>query len=291
MPRLFAILERLADRVERMSALDRPADGLQRLTGLLPPGAVKDALSGTPVGHPLHPLAVTVPIGAFVSAAFLDATGGDPTASRRLIGFGLTTALPSALTGLNDWNDVQGGERRVGVVHAACSTAGLALLTSSWLARRAGGRGKVRALAGVAMIGASGWLGGHLTYAHGVGVDTTAFQRPPTEWTDACREDELTGAPLAVTLENMPVLLVRDVDGLHALADRCTHRGGPLSQGVVRDGCVECPWHQSRFDLTDGSVRRGPASRPAATLEVRVLNGVVQVRRSEVRALRLNPTS
>ena len=57
----------------------------------------------------------------------------------------------------------------------------------------------------------------------------------------------------------------------------------------VRDGCVECPWHGSRFAVTDGSVVRGPATRPAATFQTRVVEGRVQVRRHETRTLRLNP--
>jgi len=291
MGQLAALLEGLVDKMERAAALDRPADVGQRLSGRIPDGFVKDALSGTQIGHPVHPLAVTVPIGAFVAASFLDATGGDPAASRRLVGLGLVTAVPAALAGASDWHDLEGGERRVGVVHAIGNSLGLTLLAASWLARHSGGRGKVRALAGLGLIGASGWLGGHLTYAQGAGVDTTAFQRPATEWTDACPETELSdGQPHALDVAGMAVVVVRDRGAVRALANRCTHRGAPLSDGDVDGGCIECPWHGSRFDLVTGQVERGPATRPAPTFEVRVRDGVMQVRRSEVRALRLNPT-
>jgi nitrite reductase/ring-hydroxylating ferredoxin subunit len=124
----------------------------------------------------------------------------------------------------------------------------------------------------------------------GVGVDTTAFQRPPKEWTDTVAEDELTeGQPIASTVGTIPVLLVRTGGRIHALADRCTHRGGPLHEGRLEDGCIECPWHASRFALEDGAVVRGPATRPAPVFETRVFGGRVQVRRDEVRTLRLNP--
>ena len=79
-------LERLAAAVETNTSLDAPADRLQKLTGKIPAGPLKDALSGTAIGHPLHPMLVTVPIGAVASAIVLDVTDGDRDASRRLIG-------------------------------------------------------------------------------------------------------------------------------------------------------------------------------------------------------------
>ncbi len=46
----------------------------------------------------------------------------------------------------------------------------------------------------------------------------------------------------------------------------------------MRDGCVECPWHGSRFRLADGSVARGPAFAPQPVVDVRIRNDVVEVR-------------
>lgn len=292
MTRLAALLERLARAIEGAGFLDGAADLGQKVTGKFQPGPVKDVLSGTAIGHPLHPALVAVPIGAFSGAALLDATGGDAAASRRLIGFGLLAAVPSAAAGLSDWSDTLGAERRVGVVHALGNTTGLGLLALSWFARRSGGPGKGLSLAGLGFLGFSGWLGGHLAYAQGVGVDTTAFLAPPTDWTDACAESELTeGRPHAVTVEEMPVLLLWDKGNVRAISDRCTHRGGPLHEGKVVDGCVECPWHGSRFTLEDGQVARGPATRPQPSLETRIVEGRVQVRRHENRTLRVNPVT
>jgi nitrite reductase/ring-hydroxylating ferredoxin subunit len=124
----------------------------------------------------------------------------------------------------------------------------------------------------------------------GVGVDTTAFSSPPEEWTDAGAEaDLLDGLPHAVTVDGLPVLLVRTGSTVQALANRCTHRGAPLDEGKVVDGCIECPWHASRFRLSDGAVERGPATRPQPALDVRVVAGRVQVRRNEPKSLRTNP--
>lgn len=288
------LLDRLTDAVERAEALDPVADAIHRVASRVPAGAVKDALSGVAVAHPLHPALVAVPIGALTGAVALDVAGED-SAARRLVGLGLLSSMPAALAGLVDWSDTSGGERRVGVVHLGLNAAGLGLIAASWLARRPGAQGgRLRTgrwltLGGLGVLGASGWLGGHLSYAIGVGVDTTAFQRPPTTWTDAVADHDLVeGAPLVVTVADLPVLLVRSEGRVHALGNRCTHRGGPLNEGALGDGCVECPWHGSRFDLTDGSVVRGPATRPAPLLETRIRDGRVQVRRSEPRALRRN---
>ena len=287
-----AFMERVTEAVGGASVLDPVAQAGGALTALIPRGPVKDLLSGTDVGHPLHPVLVPVPIGAFTGAVYLDLTGGDRKASRRLVGLGLLASLPTVAAGLSDWGDTQGAERRVGVAHALSNAVGVSLMAGSWVQRLFGGSGRRMALAGVGAIGVGGWLGGHLSYALGVGVDTTAFQTPPTDWTDACAELDLRGsAPYAVTVLDAPIMLVRHEGELRALNDRCTHRGGPLSEGQVVDGCVECPWHGSRFSLDDGSVVQGPATRPAATFETRIVDGRVQVRRQESRALRTNPTS
>ena len=64
----------------------------------------------------------------------------------------------------------------------------------------------------------------------------------------------------------------------YAVDNRCTHVGGPLGQGKVEGNVVTCPWHGSRFRLTDGSVCRGPATFPQPRLETRVRGGQVEVR-------------
>ena len=285
------LLDRATRRVESASVLDPLAERIQGITGLLPAGPVKDVLSGTPVGHPVHPVAVMLPLGTIGSAALLDLVTTDEQAVRLLTTTGLVGAIPAVVTGWSDWNETQGAERRVGLVHAGGNAAGLALVAASLLTGRASTR-RALTVSGLAVLGAAGWLGGHLAYALGVGVDTTAFQKPPTEWVDACGQDDLEeDRPFAVTVEDTPVLVLRHAGTVVALGDRCTHRGAPLHEGEVVDGCVECPWHGSRFDLTDGSVVRGPATRPQPTFEVRTSEGRVQVRRDEERSLRTNPTS
>lgn len=278
-------LENAIGRVERAEFLDAPANKLAGLVGKwLKPGLIKDLLSGTGTGHPAHPILILLPLGSWASAFFLDLAGrnddGTAAAARRLIILGNLSALPTALTGLSDWADTQGAERRVGLVHAALNVTALGIFTASAVARgaQARGVGVATAALGMGLVTVSGWLGGHLAYARGVGTDTTAFEVAPEEWTDVAASEEITGKPVCVDVGGVPVLLLRHDGELRAMSDRCTHRGGPLHEGTVEDGCVECPWHGSRFRLTDGQIARGPATRPQRTFEVRTMDGRIQVR-------------
>ncbi|MGI8524014.1 MAG: hypothetical protein ACR2K3_12010, partial [Nocardioides sp.] len=71
--RTVGLLEQLAQRIEHAEALDRPAGALAGLVRkVIRPGPIEDALSGVPIGHPLHPALVAVPIGAWASASVLD---------------------------------------------------------------------------------------------------------------------------------------------------------------------------------------------------------------------------
>ena len=287
-------LDRLAGVIERASILDKPAGvaaGL--LERILPRNQFREVASGTPLGHPLHAALVAIPIGSWTAASYLDLTGGDGRTARRLVGFGNLAAIPAALAGANDWLTTSGAERRIGFVHAALNDTALGLYGGSWVARRRGRRlrGAALAAAGAVALAGAGWLGGHLAYALGVGVDTTAFQHLPTEWTDAGAEADVPAhGAVGVDAAGVPVLLARAGGAIAAIADRCSHRGGPLHEGAFSDGCITCPWHGSRFAVDDGSVRNGPATRPHTTLQTRVVAGRVEVRRSnEPRALRSRP--
>lgn len=286
------MLERLVERIEAASWLDPAGARLNALVSkVVRPGMVEDTLSGTPTGHPAHPPLVTVPIGAWTSALVLDATG-QQDAARTLVGLGCVTALPAAVTGASDWLSTDGAERRVGLVHAAANDLALAAFTASWFARRSGHatRGRVLAGVGAGLLTAGGWLGGHLAYAQGVGVDTTAFQKLPSDWTPVTGLDPLPGEGQVsgAEVDEVPILIARRGGRLVALADRCSHRGAPLHEGRVEDGCIRCPWHDSVFSLDDGAVVSGPAVRPQPVLEARETGGTVEVRRIEYRALRKN---
>ncbi len=278
---------RLAQRVEGLRALDGPAEAVAgAVRGRLKAGRLKDGLSGSWLGHPLHPLLTDVPIGAWTSATLLDVLGRDvdrPAASR-LVAVGIASAVPTAVSGMSDWSDTTLSDPaagRVGVVHAVANTMALGLYTASWWSRHSGdhGRGVRLGLAGAGALAAGGFLGGHLSYARGLGVDQTAFEPPSEEWVDVAADADLTEGELhAGTADGVDVVVTRVGGRVFALADRCTHRGGPLHEGTLLDDCVECPWHGSRFRLEDGSLERGPAAYPQPAYETRVRDGRVEVR-------------
>src|SRR2546423_6531382 len=149
-------------------------------------GSVKDALAGTWLGHPLHPVLTDIPIGAWSSAFFLDYLGGKKarSASDALIGIGILSAIPTAVSGLADWTDTWGKTQRIGVAHALGNLASLGLFTASLRARRRGKRfrGVMLSTLGMAVSSAAAYLGGHLSFGKGVGVDSTVFDREPEQW-------------------------------------------------------------------------------------------------------------
>lgn len=183
--------------------------------------------------------------------------------------------------GASDWADTAGEERRVGLVHAAANSLALGAYVVSYVERRRGrrGRGILWGWVGAGAATVGGYLGGHLISGRGVGVDHTAFEAGPTEWTPAGSALDLEeGRPIAVRADGVEVLVYREGDRLLALSDRCTHRGGPLHEGRVEAGCIVCPWHDSAFRLEDGEIDRGPAARPQPRYEARVRDGIVEVR-------------
>ena len=283
-PKLHAAAERLG----RVEAIDPPAKVAGKaVRNAIPHGPVKDAVAGTWLGHALHPLMTDVVIGPWTSAMILDAIGGrgSERAADLLIGVGIAASLPTALTGAHDWADSEVGDestRRVGAIHGVLNTAALGLFTASLAARKGGrrGRGKVLAAAGGAALAVSGHLGGHLSYSQGVGVEQTAFDPGPQEWTPTIPAAELRdGESTCVTASGTPVLLVRQGGAVAAIHNRCSHRGGPLDEGEISDGCVTCPWHGSRFRLSDGAVEQGPATGPQPSFDVRENDGRLEVKR------------
>jgi nitrite reductase/ring-hydroxylating ferredoxin subunit len=269
-----------------LEALDPPAKAIAKMgRAILKHGAVKDALSGSWLGHAFHPLATDLTVGTFVSALLLDWLGGDDSqdAARRLIGIGLLSTGPTVASGYSDWADSEVGNdsvRRIGIVHAAANATGASLFAASWAQRRSGGSGRLLALAGGGVLGGGAYLGGHLSFAEGLGVDQTAFEHPPEDWTPVLDEGELgEGDKRCVLAEGTAVMVARQGGSLYALSDLCAHRGGPLHDGELGDGTVTCPWHHSVFELSDGALVHGPAAYPQPAWDTRVRDGRIEVRR------------
>jgi nitrite reductase/ring-hydroxylating ferredoxin subunit/uncharacterized membrane protein len=283
------VLARAVDGLERFELLDGIAGPLRRrVKRLLRSDRIRDLASGTPLGHPAHPALVELPIGFWTSAMLLDFTGRDQRRGARwLMGVGVLSALPAVAAGLSDWSDTDLAETRVGLVHAALNTTAVGCFTMSWWARRRGGRaGQWWSLLGATVATGAGWLGGHLAYNMGVGVDTNAFEVGPADWTKVSGNIDPNGAVSGGIVDGVRVVVVRTGGTARVLAGRCSHRGGPLPEGHRQGNCLVCPWHGSQFDLDSGVPARGPASIPQPVYEARIEDADVEVRRREPRALR-----
>lgn len=146
--------------------------------------------------------------------------GRHDLAARRLTGLGVLAAVPTAAAGLSNWSDTIGGTRRVGLAHAVGNVAGLLLQTAAYWARRQGrhGTGVALGAAGLGAVAASGYLGGHLSFVRGVGVNRTAFEETSSDWVDVVALAAVPiGKPTRVHANGIPVV-VRKNDQLHALS-------------------------------------------------------------------------
>ncbi|MER6036619.1 Rieske (2Fe-2S) protein [Streptomyces sp. NPDC001835] len=274
---------RLLDALERDSRADAVIDALTRGVRALPLGRARDALHGRWLGHPVHPLMVQVPIGSWMSAAVLDLRPGRSREAGLLVGVGLAAAGPAALAGAVDWAELHSEQRRVGLAHAVANAAAVALYGASLVCRVTGraGAGRATGLLGLTAVGLGGMLGGHMAYRQASGANH-AEEVPHVVGAGWHRigavEEFPAGRPVRRTVDDVPVLVVREPDGsFHALAERCSHLAGPLSEGSVADGCVRCPWHGSVFRLSDGWNVRGPATAPQPAFDTRVVDGYVEV--------------
>ena len=279
--------------IERQEWLNPTEEGLQKLVhkAFQFSGGrhVKNFLHGTWVGHPLHAILTDIPIGAWTAAIAFDAL--DTMSPRRqyslaadtAVTLGLAGALGAAATGLTDWQDLDPPARRIGLVHGLLNVASVSLFGLSLFARRSGSRASGRGLAvlGYLVSVAAAQLGGKLVYEQKVGVDHTAAEKLPDEFTPVFSESDLgEGKPVRAEHNGTPILLVRRGSQIYALAETCSHLGGPLSEGKLDGDIIQCPWHGSRFSIHDGEVVDGPAVHPQPCLEARIRNGRIEVRRS-----------
>jgi nitrite reductase/ring-hydroxylating ferredoxin subunit len=227
-----------------------------------------------------------LPIGAFVSAAVLDLVPGGRKGATTLIAVGTASATPAIAAGLVDWSQMTKDRRRVGLVHATANAVALGFYVGSLLARLSGrpARGRALAFAGLSMASAGAYLGGHLAYSQGGGMNHAAPEvaRLPEDWTAVAQLAELAeGKTIVRKIDDVPILLYRDGQRVTALIERCAHETGPLGEGEIvgtgADACVVCPWHGSTFRLSDGVVVHGPAANDQPVLRSRVRAGVVEV--------------
>jgi nitrite reductase/ring-hydroxylating ferredoxin subunit/uncharacterized membrane protein len=280
------------DFIERQDWLEPIEAQTQKAVGAaftsLPDGGrpLKNFLHGTWLGHPLHPVLTDVPLGAWTTTLVLDLMDASGRKDCRAgadvsLAVGLSGAAVAALAGITDWQATDGRARRVGVVHGMLNLLGACLYTGSLIARKQRNRtaGRALAYAGFAAAAASAYLGGNLVYGKNIGVNHAPEDPQVAGWTDVMRAADLQdGKPHRADLNGVRLLLVREGGEIRCLAEVCSHLGGPLAEGTIADGAVTCPWHASRFSLSDGSVLDGPATHPQPCFDARVNGEQIQVK-------------
>ncbi len=277
----------VVDRIENAGPLDPVANAARRLVqAVIQPQALRDALHGVWLGHPLHPVLTDVPVGTWTAAAILDLVPGTGPATATLIATGCLAAAPTAVTGWVDFSELHEQQQRVALVHAAANLTALGCYVASLAARRRGRtlRGKAWSYAGFAAVSVGGYLGGHLSYRQAAGVnhaESLPHLFPPGWQSIGALADLPDGELSSRSVDGIDLLVVRRGRHVDVLGDTCSHLAAPLSEGTFSvesgQGCVVCPWHESVFRLSDGAVVHGPATAPVPRLETRIVDGAVEV--------------
>jgi nitrite reductase/ring-hydroxylating ferredoxin subunit/uncharacterized membrane protein len=246
-----------------------------------------DLLHGTWLGHPLHPVLTDVTIGAWVFGTVFDVLWkisgrrNMRDAADTLTTIGTVSAVPTALTGLTDFSTIKNDAVEYGAAHGVLNTVILSLYVLSVRARKNGYRdtGIFLSSLGVGISLLSAWLGGEMVYRYRVGVNHTEKPSEPEDWQPVMMEfDLLEGEPLRLDFEGEPVLFYRTGGQIYAIGAVCAHAGGPLEEGTFEGTCVQCPWHDSVYDLRDGSVVHGPSTYRQPSYGTRVNNGHIEIR-------------
>jgi nitrite reductase/ring-hydroxylating ferredoxin subunit/uncharacterized membrane protein len=277
----------VVDRLEHAGHLDPVVHAVRKIVrSVLRKQSVRDALHGVWLGHPLHPALTNIPMGTWTAAAVLDAMPGTAPAASTLIATGCVGYVPTILAGWADWSDLHDQQQRVGLVHAAAGAAAFSCYVASLAARAQGRtmRGKAWSYTGLALVSATGYLGGHLAYRQAAGVNHVEAVSHvfPDGWHHIGSLEDFPDAELAQrSVEGVGLVVVRRGGHIDVLADTCSHLAAPLSEGSFTaeegQGCVVCPWHGSTFRLSDGAVIHGPATAPMPRFLSRIVDGNVEI--------------
>jgi nitrite reductase/ring-hydroxylating ferredoxin subunit/uncharacterized membrane protein len=251
-------------------------------------------------GHPLHPMLIVFPFAYLFGNACVDLSARVAKrpqwhrTARHMNALGLGCAVVAAVPGLIDYIFAvppKSSARQRATTHMLTNLSALSLFAVSRVGRdtddKAPSRWAIAAeLVGAGLLSAAGWLGGTLVYRNQIAVDHRYADAgkwqvdvlPP----DAGAGEELdVGAVDDIGIDQMKLLrigslrivIARTEAGYAAFDDRCTHKGGPLADGVLVCGTVQCPWHGSQFDVQSGEVKHGPAGAAIRTYTVTSRDG------------------
>ena len=284
------MLERMARPLRGLSnGIASAIDAVYRPLGR-PGKLLQDLLNGTLLGHSLHAVLVDVVVGGATAALLLDVlrvvfnVEGMEVAATWVLGLAYLAAIGAILTGLTDYKDTapDSAERDVASIHGLINIVATALIGISFF-QRLGSAHDVAfwlLLIGYLVLSVGAYIGGHVVFKYGYMVNHNAFSRGKRakEFTPVMALADLPdGAPTKATFGPTAVLLVRRGDIVHALKETCSHAGGPLSEGDLKDDTITCPWHFSTFRIANGTVVHGPATSRQVSYRARLNNGQVEL--------------
>lgn len=234
---------------------------------------VHNLLNGTWLGHPIHAVVTDVPVGALTVTVILDLANQRQAADIALV-IGVLGMVAASLAGFADYADTDGLARQRATVHSTVMVVALVVYLVSLVLRYGNPDDRtvavVTSIVAYLLLSAGAYVGGDVVYVLGNMVDRHAFRSRGGKWTAVEAPADIPEGVLTKAKAGAQTLvLVRSGSEIMALHETCAHAGGPLSEGRLVDGCVECPWHASRFELATGRVRQGPAVYDQPRYEVR----------------------
>ena len=268
---------------------------------------LRDLLEGKPLRHPIHPMLVHFPIGFLVLSFLLDLVSlGFPEVPGLLRGsfyamlLGIIAALLAAVPGIVDYSEIRCDHpgKVVATRHMILNLMVVAIYgINLWIRSSALSDPKISLLPfllsiiGIGLLSVSGYLGGRLVYDEGIAVGRHKRRTPTPQETirlstgHATKDGETTFVPipeaeqlgngetLRVEIDKLVMTIARIDNQLYAFQEFCTHRFGPLSEGSLHGFNVQCPWHNSCFDVRTGKVTNGPAKVDLKTFKIEKRDG------------------
>ena len=235
---------------------------------------IKDFLNGKWLGHAVHAVLTDVVIGVLTIAILFDILDLR-TAADWAIGVGILSMIAAAVAGAADYSDTDDDARMVATVHSTLMVISLVVyLVSFWLrySDPLGDRTVAIALSviGYLILSAGAFVGGEVVYALGNMINRHAWRFYGTpKWTKLDVTEIPEGVPTAAKAGAQSLVVVRQGESVYALHAVCAHAGGPLAEGKFVDGCIECPWHYSRYDIKTGNRKQGPTTFDQPRYDVR----------------------
>lgn len=248
--------------------------------------------------HPLHPILVSFPIAFFVGTLVFDLITlvnerKDLMDTARWMNVaGCCMAVVAAIPGFIDFLKAvppESSAKKRAATHGSINVTVLILFLIAYRLRNdTVDYSWVIAIEsiGVVLLMIAGWMGGTLVYRNQIGIDIRYANAGKWKELDVDDNNTISLADVKDLKENQMVLLRKGIkryvltkssDTFSAFEDQCTHRGGSLAGGSMICGIVQCPWHGSQFDITNGTVKAGPAAQPIKTFPTHVQGDRLQI--------------